>query len=306
MDLLSSLLELLERRDERPRAASQREESKCTGLKHFKLQEECAYCHGQIWGKNAENDPDRMEWVPSEQPVVMYCKDFPRGTWALLWNETYDIGAPILPDGNICWCDQTDLYPPLGYLVLHQGCFADINGTDVSAERMDRLGRVLACMDSESIGFVKTKYLRTMPDVPDFRHDSISQVGHRLGLPLGYLPLETLRHIQSYCGGAPFWQWVKALDFRYCLNVMRRTAMLSVCLGEVVKWTRGTDSPILSSSNASFGFVRITFDKRGLYRIEQLPSLRICLAKHPFRRFMILELSLCGTIKTYFKVSSLR
>ncbi|KAL6922352.1 hypothetical protein FSST1_006378 [Fusarium sambucinum] len=135
-----------------------------------------------------------------------------------------------------------------------------------------------------------------------YRHDSISSAGQKVGLSLDRLPLETLRHVQSYCRDALFWETVKDLDLATYMDMGPRTEMLSTSLANVLHWTRGSTSPVLSSADAIYGHIRITIDKQGFCAIERLSEYpRVCLVKRQSKRFIILEAHKAENISASFK-----
>ncbi|GKU02781.1 hypothetical protein FLAG1_06636 [Fusarium langsethiae] len=272
----------------------------CERLVHFFRPNSCIYCHDFL---EIKEHRDVLIW--GYRPcALLYCKDAPIGTWKLSWETTRDVDFSMWRDEGICWCGGWDAEHTDGLIAFHQDCFAAIDGADLSAERTDRLGRACSWTDIRHLGFDPGNqyYLADIPNAQNYRHDSISSVGQKLGLSLDRLPLETLRHIQSYCRDAPFWKMVKTIDFTTYLDMGPRTKMLSTTLASVAQWTRGSTSPVLSPTQYTSGHVRITIDRQGFCEIEQLSEYpRVCLVKRPYKRFIILQARHAVSIKASFK-----
>ncbi|OBS29530.1 hypothetical protein FPOA_03467 [Fusarium poae] len=279
-------------------------------LAHFYHSSDCIYCDGPvatpIYATPGYCD-DPQDPFPNKRPsALLYCKDPHIGTWKLIWEISRDMDLSKYENEGVCWCNPwtTDPVNTGGLLTFHKKCFVAINGPDLSAERMDRLGRAMFWTNIKhlDIPHPNSYYFARTLDSQDYRHDSISSMGQKIGLPLGRLPLETLQHIQSHCHDHPFWKMVKNLDFATCLDLGPRTKMLSVSLASVVQWTRGSNSPVLSSREASSGRFRIMIDMQGFGKIERLSEYpRVCLRKRPFKRFIIVEAHHATKIDASFK-----
>ncbi|CEI67497.1 unnamed protein product [Fusarium venenatum] len=313
----------------------------CKGLTHFYHPTLCIYCHNPVliptttralnltvdmsramvskvlsalstkmavltfarWLFAYSGDP--KDYLTNMKPcALLYCKDPHVGTWKLIWEITRDMDLSKYEDEGICWCKDSDIKVSHGLVTFHQECFMAINGPDLSTEKMDRMGRALFWTDIRRLDFSphSRHYLLQIPDAQDYRHDSISSAGQIFGLSLDRLPLETLRHIQSYCRDAPFWKTVKYLDLATYMDMGPRTEMLSTSLANVLQWTRGSTSPVLSSADAIYGHMRITIDKQGFCEIDRLSEYPcVCLVKRPSKRFIILEAHHAENISASFK-----
>ncbi|KAG8677642.1 hypothetical protein FPOAC1_003667 [Fusarium poae] len=279
-------------------------------LAHFYDSNRCIYCRDSTV---TPKDAARGYRLDSQDPflnkgpcALLYCKDPHIGTWKLIWDINRDMDLSKYEGEGICWCSTEDKKIEFidGFLTFHQECLVALNGRDFSAERIDRLGRAMFWTTIRHLDLSdnNSDYFANIPDVQDYPHDSISSMGQKIGLPLDRLPLEILQHIQSYCHDCLFWEMVKKLDFTTCLELGPRTKMLSVSLARVVEWTRGSNSPVLSSRKAKSGHVRITVDSQGFCEIERLSEYpRVCLKKQPYKRFIILEARHATEINCSFK-----
>ncbi|PCD24144.1 hypothetical protein FGRA07_11346 [Fusarium graminearum] len=201
----------------------------CGGLVHFDVSNCCSHCH--------ETKP------ADKKAAVFYCKEFPVGTWKLRYmtisggNHVHE-DASMWREEGICWCNYAeDGGASGGFLLLHQECLALLNDAELSAERIDDVGRALAWMNTNSfLRGRKPLDFDTILGTQDYRHDSIAHVGQKLGLPLGRLPLELLQQIQSDCRDAPFWQRVKHSEVAPSFGTRPRTEAVTTSLASVVQW----------------------------------------------------------------------
>ncbi|CAF3522170.1 unnamed protein product [Fusarium graminearum] len=257
----------------------------CGGLVHFDVSNCCSHCH--------ETKP------ADKKAAVFYCKEFPVGTWKLRYmtisggNHVHE-DASMWREEGICWCNYAeDGGASGGFLLLHQECLALLNDAELSAERIDDVGRALAWMNTNSfLRGRKPLDFDTILGTQDYRHDSIAHVGQKLGLPLGRLPLELLQQIQSDCRDAPFWQRVKHSEVAPSFGTRPRTEAVTTSLASVVQW------PI----EAIYGCVRVMIDRHGFCQIEQLSEYPpVCLVRREFERFVILEMHHARLVSAYFK-----
>ncbi|EKJ76406.1 hypothetical protein FPSE_03405 [Fusarium pseudograminearum CS3096] len=275
-------------------------------LVHFYTPSYCIYCNYYL---NIPHDFKEENLLPDTRPAaLLYCKDPHVGTWKLIWELTRDTDLSKWRDEGICWDQHWDQVNEVneghGLIGFHQECFVSINGPELSAERMDRLGRALFWTDMEYLDIPNrnTYYFEQLPDPQNYRRDSICNAGQRYGLRLDRLPLELLQNIQSCCNDDWFWKLVKYVDLATCLSMTPRTEMLSTSLASVTYWTRGIASPFLLTTRDTSGHVRITIDGNGFCKIERLFTYpEVCLYKQLSKRFIILEARNAVNINAYFK-----
>lgn len=292
----------------------------CNGLKHFVFDESCAFCRGTVLEGEKVTGYYGPTWRPVDKQVaLLYCNNFPDGTWKLRWKKLAEVDVHMAEDLDICWCGRADVRRSHGCVLVHKECFPRINKDNESEEQLSRLGRALAWMNIKNICLYRGKGPDGIPDARDYSHDAISEVGRGLGLPLCDLPMEILRHIQSYCddaglwkppakgvgfGDTEFWKVVREVDFRSRLDLMPKTEMFIVPLTDVTHWIRESASPPHTSIEDTPGLIRVTIDRKGVYEIERIPKRpEVCLRQQQPQQFVILGIQAAKMIKAYFKVS---
>ncbi|VTO92595.1 unnamed protein product [Fusarium graminearum] len=180
----------------------------CGGLVHFDVSNCCSHCH--------ETKP------ADKKAAVFYCKEFPVGTWKLRYmtisggNHVHE-DASMWREEGICWCNYAeDGGASGGFLLLHQECLALLNDAELSAERIDDVGRALAWMNTNSfLRGRKPLDFDTILGTQDYRHDSIAH---------------------SDCRDAPFWQRVKHSEVAPSFGTRPRTEAVTTSLASVVQW----------------------------------------------------------------------
>ncbi|KAK6725185.1 hypothetical protein SNK04_003987 [Fusarium graminearum] len=236
----------------------------CGGLVHFDVSNCCSHCH--------ETKP------ADKKAAVFYCKEFPVGTWKLRYmtisggNHVHE-DASMWREEGICWCNYAgDGGASGGFLLLHQECLALLNDAELSAERIDDVGRALAWMNTNSfLRGRKPLDFDTILGTQDYRHDSIAH---------------------SDCRDAPFWQRVKHSEVAPSFGTRPRTEAVTTSLASVVQW------PI----EATYGCVRVMIDRHSFCQIEQLSEYPpVCLVRSEFERFVILEMHHAKLVSAYFK-----
>ena len=136
-------------------------------------------------------------------------------------------------------------------------------------------------------------------------------VGHNFNVPqLKVLPNELVTMIWDSLGPSEMWRYGHTLDFIEYIRESRSAEHhmpLEFHLGNVLSWRRGS-LPILEpleQKTPKDTYTRLTFDARGLLRIDTLRRPPPFYAAHSEERLYVLEeTSSLGCLKINFQVSS--
>ena len=124
------------------------------------------------------------------------------------------------------------------------------------------------------------------------------------------LPPELIRMVRDASESGTFWRYISALGLGMELSRTNPEGMtappqiLSIPMRDISAWTRGTGPSLIQSQDGP-PIVRLSFDSRGISRIERLPGRPSFAPRRSNNTaYAILDESHLGSLKALFKVCS--